>query len=301
FNRYGFFRCSTSFYNRPYKNIYTDEAIEKINREFDGFILPLADFFREDQTQNISNLTRTIKKLTIPCVVVGVGLRAPYEYDISTDRLFDSAVKAFVSAILERSQCLGVRGERTAAYLKKLGFNQDNYMVIGCPSMCMSAAGKGIQMKEIPRDLRNAKFGIITNDLAPDHTNKILVEVIKQHKDAQVIVQRTTEIIDIYFGTFANLATKFSKRKPESVYGKTLYRELLKTNRIHAFANINQWRKNVNRLDICLNERFHGTVASILAGTPSIIIPIDSRTRELVEYHKIPNIRPEMIQGGGYS
>ncbi|WP_197050564.1 hypothetical protein, partial [Tetragenococcus muriaticus] len=46
----------------------------------------------------------------------------------------------------------------------------------------------------------------------------------------------------------------------------------------------------MKKIDLSLGTRLHGNVAPILAGTPSIAIPIDARMRELTEYHNFPRV-----------
>lgn len=68
------------------RNIYKDgDVIDKytkareedasaINENYDMFIIPLANAFRESFVGELRNLTKLIKRLNIPCIVVGVGL-----------------------------------------------------------------------------------------------------------------------------------------------------------------------------------------------------------------------------------
>ncbi len=61
-----------------YYRIHPADA-EQINKTYDMYIIPLADAFREDFVPSLRKYTQLIKKLTIPVVVIGVGLRAPFE------------------------------------------------------------------------------------------------------------------------------------------------------------------------------------------------------------------------------
>jgi hypothetical protein len=126
----------TEFYPTYYRADFSQAEIEFANETFDGFILPMADAFRDDNIQYLEGLTRFIERLKIPCYVIGVGLRAPYEPDLMKKRKSDSTVFNFVKAVLDHSTMIGVRGEVTGEYLNKLGFKQEkDYTVIGCPSV----------------------------------------------------------------------------------------------------------------------------------------------------------------------
>lgn len=47
---------------------------------------------------------------------------------------FDEDVKEFIKAVLDRSAKVGIRGEITASYLKRLGFREEiDFTVMGCP------------------------------------------------------------------------------------------------------------------------------------------------------------------------
>ena len=258
---------------------------ETINRNFDCFLLPLADAFRDDNVAQLKRLTALIKKLRIPCVVVGVGLRARYDSAVDEPHAFDEAVKGFVRAVLEKSACLGLRGERTALYLRHLGFREEqDFTQIGCPSMCMAGVNLKIKDVKLPQISHIALNG---NDLAAENISKLFRRVLEDYPDSYIVQQRESEIADIYIGKYA-IGKKF--RVDGSLYGVNLYGRMLPENRIKGFSNIYRWTEFLSKMDFCLSSRFHGTVASLLAGVPSLIIPIDSRMQEMVEYHAIPHV-----------
>lgn len=112
-------------------------SAEYVNENFDVFIIPMADAFRDSFVTELRQLTEFVKRLRIPCVVIGVGLRGPYEPNFNTvEYNFNNDVKEFMNAVLEKSAIVGVRGQITADYLSHLGFCEDkDFMVIGCPSL----------------------------------------------------------------------------------------------------------------------------------------------------------------------
>lgn len=91
---------------------------ERINEEYDAFVVPLANAFRESFTGHLNNLSSLIEKLTIPVVVLGVGAQSDLDYSLDRMAPLDAPVKRFVTAVLNRSASIGVRGEFTESYLK---------------------------------------------------------------------------------------------------------------------------------------------------------------------------------------
>lgn len=49
------------------------------------------------------------------------------------------------------------------------------------------------------------------------------------------------------------------------------------------------WVDFLRNQEFVFGTRIHGSVAGILAGTPTFLLTHDSRTLELAEYHKIPH------------
>src|SRR5699024_4340902 len=113
-----------------------EKDADMINKNYDAYIIPLADAFRESFVENLKKYTRLFEKLTIPVIVIGVGIKAPVNKNVKDGFSFDKEVKEFVKAVLKRSNIVGVRGQITADYLSYLGFVEGvDHTVIGCPSM----------------------------------------------------------------------------------------------------------------------------------------------------------------------
>lgn len=104
-----------------------------------------------------------------------------------------------------------------------------------------------------------------------------------------VIALKEMEEEAIYLGTISAIY-KGKIGPPENIFGNDLYKQLNDRNRIVTFTNLVSWKKFVEGAEICLSSRFHGAVVSIMAEVPTIVIPIDSRMRELCSYHRIPAV-----------
>src|SRR5699024_10167756 len=120
----------------PARYRINENDVEMINCTYDVYVIPLADTFSDYFVSSMKAYTKLFNELTIPVVVIGVGLRAPFEPDLKKGFPYDKEVKDFVRAVLNHSSMIGVRGQITVDYLTSLGFKEGvDHMVIGCPSM----------------------------------------------------------------------------------------------------------------------------------------------------------------------
>lgn len=262
-----------------HKHKWDEAEIEYINQECEAFILPLADAFRKDFEPELKEYIELIKKLKIPCIVIGVGLRAEFEPDLSSKFEFDDTVYEFVSTVLEHSEMLGLRGGITAQYLQKLGFiPEKDFTVIGCPSLYMH--GNDVQTKEIKENIE--RVAVNTNTLAPKEASRFLVDCFYEYSDVYLVQQKRQELKHMYLGA--------KGRSVEHVFPEKDFEMLNRENRIKFFVDVPSWLRFMEEMDLFVGNRFHGTVAAILAGVPQIFIPFDARTRELTEYHSITHL-----------
>lgn len=131
-------------------------------------------------------------------------------------------------------------------------------------------------------------MALIANTLESAQVSDYLLNAARLFEDYEVICQKHFEYEDIYLGGFSQLH-KGRIGQPENIFGGN-YDLLYRQNKLKVFTDVCDWVSYMKNFDFCLSARFHGGVASILADVPTIIFPIDSRMRELVEYHRIPYI-----------
>lgn len=258
---------------------------DMINETYDSYVIPLANAIRPSFIPTLKKYTALIEKLNIPVFVVGMGMAFPYEPNVKQERPFDDDVKRFVSAVLEKSNILGLRGQITADYLSYLGFKEGrDHMVIGCPSMY--TFGDNIKIRDI--ELNNSSS--ISMNMTPTADQKVLNflnELSKSYKNLEFTPQDLDEMILTYSGTpFLGAAVN---SKVEN-YPNNLSSSVYKNNQVKFFLSATSWIEHMKKNDLSIGTRLHGNVAPILAGTPSIAIPIDARMRELTEYHNFPRV-----------
>ena len=273
------------------KSVWSDEETERINEEFDAVILPMADAFRADYVPTLRNYTYFVSRLKIPCIICGAGLRAEYEPEIELPRSFDDTVRDFIKEVLKHSAKVGLRGEITGRYLERLGFSPNNdFTVIGCPSLYMHGTSIGRKEPDLHRT------GVSLNAIADDSINAFYIDLIQSDKNIHIIQQRRTEFVDWYYGKATDLSTSVPEFRQYNIFPKIKYETMKRENRVHFFLDVPSWLDYMESLGFFIGCRFHGVAAAVLAGVPAVITPIDSRTRELAQFHHLPQIQPKEIQ-----
>ena len=258
----------------------TDEQIEKINSEFDMYIIPLANAFRESFIKSLNNLTKVIKKLTIPVVVLGVGAQVSNKKNFSaiSDKV-NIATKNFVTAVLEKSSSIGVRGEFTKSYLLSLGISEKNIDIIGCPSLYLY----GSSLQVYKKSNAQSTLSEIALNITPSvwKAAPLIEKATLNYKNLIYIPQEHTDL--------AMMLWNEERGKPKDLRIPIhLEHPLYLENRMRFFVDAYPWINYLKEKQFSFGTRIHGNIAAILAKTPALVIAHDSRTLELVEHHGIP-------------
>lgn len=288
----GFYRALTTDRQELIPNRYRLRKsihADFINESYDAYVMPFADAFRQDMIGTINDLTRLIRKLTIPVVIVGIGLRAPLDADVRHSFPFDEDVKEFIKAVLDHSAKVGIRGEITASYLKRLGFREElDFTVIGCPSMYTNGSQLTVKQPELTS---GSRISINASVVAPNHVNQFLRNVMKEVPDYYFLPQRLQELKMTFAGEPYVHQQRHAKDYPDSMLDQ-VYRE----NRVRCFLNAKTWFDFLKDVDLSIGGRLHGNIAAIIAGTPALLIPHDSRMKELTEFHNLPHVWAKDLQ-----
>lgn len=258
--------------------------VKRINETYDCFVLPFANAFRISFIDSLRRVTSLIKKLKIPCIVVGVGAQAPVNGEPKNQEL-DAAVIDFMKAVLQKSNIVGLRGEFTAAYLKKLGFIEDkDYTVIGCPSMY--AFGRKLPEMQVKELTPQSSVSTNSKISLPQKFHDFMYRSREAIPDYYYIPQVIEEINAMTIGK--KYPKSFAKKIPNHfplTFSDPIYTE----GKGVCFSNAQSWIQFLSERDFSFGSRIHGNIAAILAGTPAYIIVSDARIKELVDFHNIPH------------
>ncbi len=268
------------------KRRFTSEEVKDFSKEYDMFIIPLANAFRKDFIDELNLITDLANKIKIPAVVIGVGLQEKFD---GKGFKFDKSVKRFVKAIRRHKTILGLRGKNTANYLNYLGFKEHkDYEIIGCPSMYFHGAKLSIDRKKLDKNLR---LNITLKHNLPEKYHQFVENTSSKYQNHVFTIQNVDEIMLHYFSF--PLTTK-----QKSIYNKYYPRSRSEgdSSRVIAFVDFMSWTNYVkDNIDLSCGNRIHGNIVALLSGKPCFIIACDSRVKELCEYHYIPHVTLENL------
>lgn len=255
--------------------------VARINDEFDHFVLPLANAFRQDFVPVLNRLSAVIERLDIPVTVVGVGAQLPRRLGAHVEGVPDSLqepVSRFMRAVLNRSSKVGVRGEFTRQYLELIGFGGEHVEVIGCPSLLehdQYKVEKGVG--GLDSDSRIAFNAVPHLELM----GNVFSDHVQRFPRLRYVQQEYRELALLMWGK--SLPGEVARAFPTDINHAEYSRD-----RIRFFLDPESWRRYLATCDFSFGSRIHGNIAALTAGTPAVVISHDSRTKELAEYHQIP-------------
>src|SRR5699024_10828668 len=191
--------------------------------------------------------------------------------------------------VLEKSACIGVRGQITADYLSTLGFKEGkDHMVIGCPSMY--TFGENLKIK-IPQNFSTNSTVSINNSLhSPDHLIKFIHDSANEFNDFYFVPQWMKELEMVY-------GLKNSLKNTESFFGYPTKpsNNYYTKDKVRFFTDAYAWINYFKDIDLSFGARLHGNITATIAGTPSILFPKDARMRELAVYHNLTHVMANEI------
>lgn len=264
----------------------SDKRVDEINEKYDYYVIPLADAFRKPFVPALRSYTKLIKKLKIPVIVIGVGLRAPFEPKLDEGFPFDEDVKAFVSAVLGNSGMIGLRGEITSKYLTKLGFREGiDHTVIGCPSMYTFGRDLNIRETTITKD---SMVCVNSSLLSADNVLDFISRGMEEFPNHYFIPQWMKELVLTYTGAppIGESTGNYPVKMSDPTY---------MDNKVRYFLNAKTWLDFIGKADLSFGARLHGNITATISGTPSILTVKDARMRELAEYHGLTSINKDEI------
>jgi hypothetical protein len=236
---------------------------EVVNERFDHVVFSGANVISRRQVWRLEKLKPFLSGLKVPVTVCSIGAQADHD-DHQLLHGIEGSVKDFVRSVLALGPSIGVRGEFTADYLRKLGFAK-HVCAIGCPSFYMRG--------------QNAVFG------SPE----------QQISDAKALIGDTPAIRGQLFRKaqqiFRDNYNVVSQSYVEEA-AELEYEELaaIRSRKMYRFTAFHNWKAFAGAHSVSLSGRIHGTVVALHSGIPVILVALDRRTEELGKHIGIPTI-----------
>jgi hypothetical protein len=226
-----------------------------------------------------------IEKSNLPVIICGIGSQLKISDQLpqlqpGTEKLLWMASRS--------SESISVRGEGSCEVLK--GYGITNVDATGCPSLLMLGE-EGPQLKNL--EILNSSDIVLhsTRHLcmaAEDSINTFLYKAAI-NIDSDILFQsELQDMLMLKDESFDNNMQHASvndydlKHSFVKFYGKEFPEvEKYVKNHGHVFFNLSDWLHYMTTKKFSLGTRVHGSIASIIAGTKSILIAHDNRTEEL--------------------
>ena len=258
-------------------------AAGRINDEYDVFVVPLANAFRPSFERQLRRLTRLVQRLKIPVVVLGVGAQAGLNYDATRLAPLTPLVKEFVSAVLDRSASIGVRGEFTEQYLRDLGFQ--DVEVIGCPSLFLHGDRLPIHKAESLTPESRLSVNGSHSALRNKRLAALLARTYADYPNVRFVGQNLSEARQLHWRDLSDPNSRVTSIPTHPSH------PLYQADKVRLYIDPITWIRELADVDYSFGSRIHGNIAALLAGTPATVICADSRTLELARYFEIPHHR----------
>lgn len=240
--------------------------------------MPLANALRPEFTRPLTRLTAFIEQLSIPTTIVGIGAQLSLdELDTAPGDELAALHRRFMNCVLERSPKVGVRGEITAEYLRRLGYGDEHVEIIGCPSIYLNGPDLTVRDERSTPIADEDPIAVSMSPLTSPWFETYVDAFADRHPRMTYVGQTHHDFAMLQWGRH---------RQPEM--GIDRDHRLYTEDRTRMFLDAGSWMRFLATQRFAFGTRIHGNVAAVLAGTPAMVIAHDSRVLELCDYHGLP-------------
>ncbi|NTF42799.1 polysaccharide pyruvyl transferase family protein [Rhizobium rhizogenes] len=256
--------------------------------EADSIVIAAANWL--SPIMDFSWLADIVEKTDLPVFLVGVGAQSDLSYSVPD---IHAGTLRLLNIISERSKLISTRGRFSSEVLEYYGIK--NSSPTGCPSLLLCGAegprfsSKGLGPQVV---LHGTRHGIQGTD---DFQNFLYRQAYKH--GTGILLQSERADLHVAFGDDPFDIDLDVAHMLGVTYGAPGYQELIDylRNKAAFFHNLDDWFAYCKTKDFFVGTRIHGTIMSLIAGTPAILIAHDARTAELAQTLNIPYVLSSQI------
>lgn len=278
-----------------------DMSIDNINNKCSHFIVPSANFIRENS--DMSSFVNYLKQVKIPLVFLGLGAQG---LDYASKPLsLHKSIQDLLALIKDRGEVVGVRGYYSQEILEFYGIT--NSIVIGCPSNFINNDVNLYNILQHKWNKQAQNIAIVPNEPWPKQELNKLTEIklfeLSYRYPGLYIQQSVEPIIQLIRSnnSYSNLNNAQDDLRPKTLglhgaLAPTMTLDMFTTNfynKARLYISVDQWMEDISKMDFCCGTRIHGNIVAYQAGCPSVVIHHDARTQELAEIMEYPRISME--------
>jgi len=224
-------------------------------------------------------LAKRLEQARLPVVICGIGAQVSPGEKIPS--LKDGTLR-LIQLAAESSKAISVRGDFSCDVLDEYGIK--NVISTGCPSLLLAGAS-GPKLREdstfSTSDVTLHATRHLFNRSEDGFQNYLYRQALRLGSD--IVLQ--SELADIYCALDVNLDESKRGVTEEifaSAYGEesVLIKSYLRTHG-KVFVRLSDWVEYLITKKFCIGSRVHGTIASLIAGTPAVLMAHDKRTEEM--------------------
>lgn len=251
----------------------------------DAIVLGAANWMNPHS--DFSDLAARIEATGLPCIIVGIGAQSNVAKTIP---VIHPGMMRLIKYAADSSNMISTRGGFSSRVLNHYGIS--NCLATGCPSLLLS--GASTHVRPSPSSVSSDEVVIhSTRHLwSPADAFQASLYRVAISEGYDILLQ--SELADMYYALGrTNNPEILAKASPvlENVYGQpieSIAKYLVSSGKVP--MPFDQWINYLKTKKFSFGTRLHGTIASLLAGTPAVLITHDSRTVETAEAMSIPTI-----------
>jgi hypothetical protein len=264
-------------------------GLDEINASFDICVFTCANLLRGGLSADAEALV--VGNLKMPIVMLGIGIQSRANLKSSLPQ----GTRDLLGVLKQKEHYFLTRGEEAAGFLRDEGFSY--VRPVGCPSVYfmphnVRRALSGLRHVRIG-EAKTVFSGYLGADLdsiddvnalaSPDATAFYVIQDEPLHFDMQIEPNGDGRVYNSASGELiGNNTFKGADR---------LERRL----KLHAFFDTNQWRAWTSTMDFSFGRRFHGNIIALQAGVPSLMVAVDDRMREMLDFVGLPRIDKALL------
>lgn len=266
-------------------NLENPEFFRQVREDFDVCVFTAANLIRRDLSAEFEALV--LERIGLPVIVLGIGIQR--QSDLGEP--LPEGTQTFISLLAERNAFVFARGEATAQFLQSQDVH--NAKACGCPSMYhlsenVVRAWKATKQCRLGPSSRLVFSGYFGHE-SHFHTARDINRLVEAGAECAYVLQDEMVTYGLEIGGDDN-AVAFDPASGRMIAPLHFpHQEKIRADlKLHCFFDTNQWRAWLSCWSFALQRRFHGSMVALQAGVPSLMIALDDRMREMLDFIGFP-------------